>query len=71
MVLEIIIQNENLTKLNTIFSKEQLEILEDEYSKKLVLDELSSLDDVYMIDEYRKKYHISKRDVIDMIVENE
>jgi len=63
--------NKNIENQDMQFSSEQLEILKDEYSKKLVNEELKDLEDSDNIYHYRKKHCVSERDTIDMIVRNE
>lgn len=72
MALEIksIRHTKSTKKLDTKFSPEQLEILKEEYSKKLVNEEMDDLESLDTVDHYRKKYHVSKRDALEMIGRN-
>ena len=57
-------------KQNEQFSPEQLEILKEEFSKKLAEEEMKNLENLDVINHYRKKYCVSKRDAIDIIARN-
>lgn len=72
MTLEIkpITSIKNKEKHDAIFSPEQLEILEEEHSKKLVNEQMKNLENLDAINQYRKKYHVSKRDALDIIARN-
>lgn len=73
MTLEIkpIISIKNKEKQDIPFSPEQLEILKEEYSKKLVNEEIKDVENLDVVNHYRKKYCVSKRDALDMIARNE
>lgn len=73
MTLEIksTISIKNKEKQDVQFSPEQLEILKEEYSKKLVNEEIKDLEHLEIVNHYRKKYCVSKRDALDMVERNE
>ena len=74
MTLEIkkpVISIEIKERQDAQFSPEQLEILKEEYSKKLVNEEMKDLENSNIVNHYRKKYCVSKRDALDMIARNE
>ena len=60
----------NIEKHDAQFSSEQLEILHEEYSKKLANEELKELENGDVVNYYRKKHCVSKRDAIEMIARN-
>jgi len=72
MTLELKSQKIDKNKKNTSikFSEEQLEILQDEYEKKCANEEMSILGESELIESYRAKYRVSKRDALDMIIKN-
>ena len=49
------------------FTPDQLEILKEEYSKKLVNEEMKNLENLDAVNNYRKKYCVSKRDALDIL----
>ena len=70
MTLEIRSQEFDKVKKDSIFkfSEEQLEILQDEYEKKCANDYLETIRESELVEHYRTKYRISKRDVLDMLL---
>lgn len=69
MTLEIQSQKLDAIKDNSsaTFSMEQLEVLQDEYERKCANEELESIKECELVEHYRTKYRISKRDALDMI----
>lgn len=68
MTLEIQSQRIDKTKnLDNEFSEEQLELLKEDHEQKYANEKMNNFNESMMIQHYRKKYHVSRRDALDII----
>jgi len=49
------------------FSEEQLELLKEDHEKKYANEKMNNFNESMKIQHYRKKYHVSRRDALDII----